>query len=142
MAVVKGSKVKIAYVGKLKDGTVFDKSEESKPLGFTVGEGKVIKGVDDAVEGMNVGEKKTVNIVPADAYGDKDQSLIRRFPRSMLPAGEVPPEKGMLLSLGLPSGETVPATITELTDKDVFVDLNHPLAGQELTFDITVVAIE
>lgn len=141
MPVAKGNKVKIEYVGKLKNGEVFDKSDEGKPLEFTVGQGKIIKGVEQAVEGMNVGDNKTVDITPENAYGSKDQGLVRRFPRNMLPEG-VQPEKGLILSLGLPSGDTIPATIVDIDDKDVFVDLNHPLAGQDLTFDIKVVGVE
>jgi peptidylprolyl isomerase len=140
-AVAKGSRVRIAYVGKLKNGTVFDRSEEGEPLEFTVGEGRIITGIEKAVEGMNIGEEKTVAVSPDQGYGQRDDSLIRRFPKAKLPEG-MTPAKGMILKLTLPGGDTVPATITDVTETDVFVDLNHPLAGEDLTFEIRVVGVE
>jgi FKBP-type peptidyl-prolyl cis-trans isomerase 2 len=141
MSIEKGSKVKVEFTGKLQNGTVFDKSDKDKPLEFTVGEGRIIPGFEQAVAEMDSGEVKTVTIPKEKAYGNKDTSLMRRFNKSALPQGFVP-EKGMLIELGLPSGDIIPATIVEVSDSDVVVDLNHPLAGQDLTFDIKVLDVK
>lgn len=141
MAVAKGDKIKVQYVGKLKDGTVFDKSEENQPLEFTVGEGKIIPDFERAVEGMNVGENKTVDIQSQRAYGERDESLVRKFDRSALPPG-FEPKKGMIIELHLPTGDAIPATISDVGGNYVVVDLNHPLAGKDLEFDIKVVGVD
>ncbi len=136
-----GDKVKIEYTGTLDDGTVFDSSKEhDKPLEFKVGSGQVIKGFDDAVIGMIEGEEKQFSISPADAYGEHDPTLIQKVPREIFPpeADLVP---GLLFEAGLPTGEKVPATITEVQDGFVSVDLNHPLSGKRLTFKIKITSI-
>jgi len=141
MAVKAGEKVKVEYVGKLNNGTVFDKSEEGKPLEFTVGEGKLIPDFERAVEGMNVGETKTITIPAEHAYGKRDETLVRRLQRSVFP-DNINPEKGMAINLYLPNGAVLAATIVDITDNEVVVDLNHPLADKDLTFDIKVVGAE
>jgi peptidylprolyl isomerase len=129
------------YTGKLDNGMMFEKSEQDKPLEFTVGEGQVIPGIEQAVEGMDVGEQKTVKVVAGDAFGQRDASLVSRIDLRTLPADFVP-EKGMMVTLHLQSGEVIPATIMEVTDSDIIVDLNHPLAGKNLQFDIKIVTVE
>jgi peptidylprolyl isomerase len=124
----------------VKDGTVFDKTAEGETLEFTVGEGKILPDLEQAVEGMNIDDQKTVDIVSDRAYGRRDESLIRQFDRKNVPQGFVP-QPGLVVELQLPSGEMLPATITDVTDQSVVVDLNHPLAGKDLKFDIKVVGI-
>lgn len=141
MKAKKGDKVKVEYTGKLKDGTVFDRSKTGEPIEFVVGEGKIIPGIERAVEGMGEGERKTVTVPPGEAYGQRDEDLVRRLARNALPAG-FKPEVGMVVSLDLQNGESIAATIVDVNDKDVVLDLNHPLAGRDLAFDITVVGVE
>ncbi len=139
--VEKGNIVKVRYTARLKDGTVFDKSKEGAPLEFTVGSGQIIPGLDKAVEGMELNEEKKVTIEPADAYGKRNETLKREFPKSSLPEN-FKPEKGMVIKLQDQNGKPVPVKIIDITENNITVDLNHPLAGEVLTFDITVVGIE
>ncbi len=140
MSVKKGDKVKVEYTGTLDDGTVFDTSEGREPLEFEVGSGQIIKGFDDAVIGMKKGEEKEIKISPSEAYGEVNPELIKKIPKDNLPPGQEP-QPGMMLVLGTPDGRRIPAKITEVTDKDVTIDLNHPLAGKTLNFKIKVVDI-
>ncbi|MFH1506717.1 MAG: peptidylprolyl isomerase [archaeon] len=141
MIVKKGSKVKIEYTGTLDDGTVFDSSERvGKPLEFEAGTGVVIPGFDKAIMGMKKGEEKEIVLKPEEAYGDRNPELIKKIPREQLPK-EQEPKKGMILGLGTPDGRQIPAIITEVTDKEVSIDLNHPLAGKTLHFKVKVLDI-
>ncbi len=141
MTVKTGDKVKIEYTGTLEDGTVFDSStEHGNPLEFEVGSGHVIKGFDDATLGMKEGEEKQFSIEPTDAYGEHDPTLVQKIPRVVFPQ-DVELVPGLLFEAGLPTGEKVPATITEVQEGIVTVDLNHPLAGKKLIFKIKVAAI-
>ncbi|MGB9002817.1 MAG: peptidylprolyl isomerase [Nitrosotalea sp.] len=136
MAAKTGNKVKVEYVGKLDDGSVFDSSEDhGKPLEFEVGSGHVIKGFDDAILGMNEGDEKEFTIQPAEAYGQHDPTLVQKVPREVFPQ-EAELTAGLLFEAGLPTGEKVPAMITAVDDGIVTVDLNHPLAGKTLNFKI------
>lgn len=141
MTIKTGDKVKIEYTGTLDDGTIFDSSSDhGNPLEFEVGGGQVIKGFDDAVLGMKENEEKQFSILPADAYGEHDPTLVQRVPREVFPQdAELVP--GLLFEAGLPTGEKVPATITEIQGEIISVDLNHPLAGKRLNFKIKVSAI-
>jgi peptidylprolyl isomerase len=139
--VKKGDSVKIQYTGSLEDGTIFDSSKAGEPLEFTVGGGQIIPGFDEAVEGMKLNEEKKVTIKAEDAYGERDETLIREFPRNSLPEN-FKPEKGMVIQLQDQTGRPMPATIIDITENSITVDLNHPLAGKDLTFDIKVVGIE
>jgi FKBP-type peptidyl-prolyl cis-trans isomerase 2 len=133
-----GDKVKIEYTGTLDDGTIFDSSSEhGNLLEFEVGAGQVIKGFDDAIQGMKEGEEKQFSISPADAYGEHDPTLIQKIPREIFP-NDVELVSGLLFEAGLPTGEKVPAMITEVLGETVTVDLNHPLAGKRLNFNIKV----
>lgn len=139
MPVQKGDKVKIEYTGTFDDGTVFDSSEKhGQPLEFEAGSGKVIKGFDHAVMGMEKGEEKEIKIQPEDGYGPVNPQLIQKVPREQLPK-EQEPQVGMMLMVGLPSGDQIPATIIELSDADVTLDLNHPMAGKVLNFNLKLV---
>lgn len=141
MTAKNGDKVKIEYTGTLEDGTIFDSSaDHGNPLEFEVGSGQVIKGFDDAILGMKEGEEKQFSIEPADAYGEHDPTLVQKVPREIFPQeAELVP--GLLFEAGLPTGEKVPATITDVQGGIVSVDLNHPLAGKKLNFKIKVSTI-
>ncbi|MBS1271997.1 MAG: FKBP-type 16 kDa peptidyl-prolyl cis-trans isomerase [Candidatus Marinimicrobia bacterium] len=141
MSVSNGDTVKVEYTGKLSDGSVFDSSEGDEPLEFTLGEGQLIPGFEDAVEGMEVAEEKTVTIEADDAYGQKNDDFIQEFPKDSLP-DEIPAEKGQQLQLQNQDGQAIPGMITQVTDDKITVDMNHPLAGKDLTFDIKVVDIQ
>jgi len=141
MTIKKGDKIKVDYEGKLEDGIVFDSSEKAgKPLEFEVGSGQLIKGFDDTVIGMKKGEEKEVKLKPEDAYGQPNPQLLKKIPKEQLPADkELKP--GMILGLSLPNGAKMPAIIKEVTDKEITLDLNHPLAGKTLTFKIKIIEI-
>ncbi len=135
-----GDTVKIHYTGKLDDGTEFDSSAGRDPLEFQVGSGQVIPGFDKAVEGMNVGDKQSVRIEPADAYGERHEQLVQTVPKSALP-DEINPAVGMALQSQSPEGQIMNLTVTEVADDSITVDANHPLAGQALNFDIELVSV-
>ena len=136
-----GDVVKVHYTGKLTNGEQFDSSEGREPLEFTVGGGQMIKGFDDAMPGMSVGEKKTINILPGDAYGEKDENALIEFPKENIPA-DMKLEPGMQLQLRNESGQPFPVTVAEIKDDVVILDANHSLAGKELIFDIELVEIK
>ena len=135
-----GDVVKVHYTGKLVNGEQFDSSVGREPLEFTVGAGQMIKGFDDAMPGMNLGEKKTINIAPEDAYGPRSEEAIIEFPKENVPADMVL-EPGMPLTLSNQAGQPVPVIVIEVKDDVIILDANHFLAGQELIFDIELVEI-
>lgn len=142
MAQVKnGDVVKVHYTGKLTNGEQFDSSAGREPLEFTVGAGQMIKGFDAAMPGMEVGDKKTVNIAAADAYGEKSDEAIIPFPKENVPA-DMKLEPGMQLNLTNQQGQPVPVTVKEVKDDIIILDANHFLAGEELIFDIELVEIK
>jgi FKBP-type peptidyl-prolyl cis-trans isomerase 2 len=136
----KGDKVNVHYHGKLTDGSTFDSSEGREPLQFTVGLGQVIKGFDEAVLNMNIGDKKTVNIPVAEAYGERTEEMMMEYPISEFPA-DMKPEVGMELNMGDNSGNVFPVKIVEVNNDTVVLDANHPLAGKDLVFEIELVSI-
>jgi len=137
----KGDKVTLEYTGLLSDGTVFDaSSKHDKPLQFEVGGGRVIPGFDKAVTGMKLGEEKKFTIPPTEAYGEANPKLIKKVSRKEIPQDRVP-EVGMSLVMGTPEGRQMQALITEVTPEFIMLDLNHPLAGKALTFQIKVIKI-
>lgn len=140
MAVKANDTVKVHYTGTLNNGQVFDTSEGKDPLEFTLGQGQIIPGFESAVIGMEVEEKKTVNIPSDQAFGQRVPELIQEVPKADLPE-EIKPEVGMQLMSQTPDGQQTPLVITEVKEETIIVDANHPLAGQDLTFDFTVVAI-
>jgi peptidylprolyl isomerase len=137
----KGDNVKVHYKGTLTSGEQFDSSEGREPLAFTVGAGQMIKGFDEAIPGMSVGEKKTINISPENAYGEKNNEAIIEFPKANIPEG-MKLEPGMKLQLQNQQGQPIPVTVTEIKDDVVVLDANHELAGKELVFDIELVDIK
>lgn len=136
----KGDVVKVHYKGKLNSGEQFDSSEGREPLEFTVGAGQMIAGFDQAIPGMSVGEKKTITIAPADAYGEKNEDAIIEFPKSNIPS-DMKLQPGMKLQLRNEAGHPIPVTVAEVKDDIVILDANHELAGKELIFDIELVEI-
>jgi FKBP-type peptidyl-prolyl cis-trans isomerase 2 len=136
-----GDTVKVHYHGRLTDGTTFDSSEGREPLEFQVGSGSVIAGFDQGIEGMSIGEKKTINIPVEQAYGPKDPGMIVEFPIANFPP-DMKPEVGMHLNMTNGSGQVIPVVITGVAADLVTLDANHPLAGQDLIFDIELVAID
>jgi peptidylprolyl isomerase len=135
-----GDTVKIHYTGTLDDDTEFDSSTGREPLEFTLGGGQVIAGFDNAVDGMTVGDSKTVTIPPAEAYGDRHDQLVQQVPKSSLP-DEMNPEIGMQLQSQGPDGQVMNLVVAEVAEESITVDANHPLAGQALTFAIELVEI-
>ena len=143
-AAVKGDKVKIDYTGTLDDGQMFDSSthgDHSHPLEFVVGSGEVIKGFDEAIIGMKIGEEKNVILPKEKAYGDHNPALLKKVPKSNLPTGKEL-QAGMMLVLKTPDGHQIPAKIAEINASEVVIDLNHPLAGKTLHFKLRLVDIE
>lgn len=136
----KGDKVRVHYHGKLTNGETFDSSDGRAPLEFTVGAGQMIKGFDAAVVGMAPGEKKTINIPAAEAYGEYNEELLMEYPRDRFPK-DLTPEVGMQLTMTNGSGQHIPVTIAAVKDDVVVLDSNHFLAGKELVFDITLAEI-
>jgi peptidylprolyl isomerase len=136
-----GDTVHVHYTGRLDDGTVFDSSQGRDPLAFTVGAGQVIPGFDDAVTGMQVGDSKTVRLGAGEAYGKRRDDLRLDVPSAQLP-DDVEPRVGMELELRGQDGQPVPVRVAAVDDETVTLDANHPLAGQALTFDVELVAID
>ena len=135
-----GDKVKVHYHGKLTSGETFDSSEGRAPLEFEVGSGAVIKGFDEGVTGMKVGEKKTINIPVQEAYGPKNPEMMVEMPKDRFPA-EMEIEEGMPLMMSDGSGQNFQVVVTEIKESSVILDANHPLAGEDLIFDIELVEI-
>lgn len=135
-----GDTVRIHYTGTLTDGTVFDSSEGRDPLEFTVGTGQVIKGMDAGMEGMAVGDKKTLNIPCQEAYGPINPAARQSIPREGIPA-DIPLEIGTQLQMQSPDGQVLPVTVVEVDDETVTLDANHFLAGKDLVFEVELVSI-
>lgn len=136
----KGDAVKVHYTGKLNDGTVFDSSANREPLQFTLGDGNMIKGFDAAVQGMEIGQEKSVTIPSNEAYGEKRDDMMLDIPLTQVPP-HIKPEVGMELSLQNQQGQPVPVRVVGVEEEKIILDANHPLAGQDLIFDITLVEI-
>ncbi len=141
MAQVKsGDKIKVHYHGKLTSGETFDSSAGREPLEFEVGSGMVIKGFDDGVTGMQVGEKKTINIPAEEAYGPRNPEMIIEMPKERFPK-DMEIEVGTPLGMSDQNGQQFQVTVVEIKDDAVMLDANHPLAGEELIFDLELVEI-
>ena len=139
--VKKGDKIKVEYTGTLEDGSVFDSSDKhEEPLEFTVGAGQLIKGFEDAVVGMKIGEEKEIKLLPDEAYGPHNPELVKDMPKEIFPEGQ-DIQPGMVFVVGLQDGRQIPVWISKVTDEAVTVDLNPPLAGKTLTFKIKVIEI-
>ena len=135
-----GDTVRIHYTGTLADGSTFDSSAGRDPLEFQVGSGQIIPGLDKAIPGMVVGDKKTVEIVADEAYGQPNPEARQSVPRSEIPA-DIPLDPGTQLQVQTPTGQVMPVTVVEVTEVEVTLDANHPLAGKDLTFAIELVEI-
>ncbi|MBU0907860.1 MAG: peptidylprolyl isomerase [Nanoarchaeota archaeon] len=142
--VKKGDTVTVEYEGRFESGEIFDSTshgDHSHPLTFTAGNSEVVRGFDQAVLGMKVGEEKEIKIKPEDAYGSHNPKLIQKLPKTKLPAGQEP-KPGLILMLRSQQGHQIPAKITGVDDKDITIDLNHPLAGKTLVFKIKVTEVK
>ncbi|MEJ2656344.1 MAG: peptidylprolyl isomerase [Desulfobacterales bacterium] len=135
-----GKFVSVDYKGTLQNGEVFDTSHGRQPLEIQMGAGQLIKGFEKELMGMTVNEKKVFTLEPEEAYGQRDEKLTQSFARSDVPP-EINPRPGMTVGLKTPEGRQVPARITHVDDENLTLDLNHPLAGESLTFEIEVLTI-
>lgn len=142
MAASTGDTVRVHYTGRLQDDdqTVFDTSEEREPLEFTIGQEQLIPGFESAVVGMEEGQEKTVSIPADEAYGRRREDLILSVDRENM-SGEFEPEEGQRLQMQQQDGTRFTATVLDVGDEAVTLDANHPLAGQDLTFDIKLLEI-
>lgn len=135
-----GDKVRVHYHGKLRNGETFDSSEGREPLEFTVGSGQVIKGFDEGVKGMQIGDKRVVEIAVEDAYGEKEEGRVVEFPKEQFPE-DLNPEIGMQLMMSDGQGHSIPVLVSEVKEESIILDANHPLAGEDLIFDIELIEI-
>lgn len=136
-----GDRVRVHYTGTLDDGTVFDSSRDGDPIEFEVGSGEVIEGFDRAVTGLEVGEAREVELPPEDAYGPRSDDLVIDVDRDDLPE-DLDPEVGQSLAVEDAEGEEMAAWVAEVGEEAITVDLNHPLAGRTLNFEVELVDIE
>jgi len=136
-----GDKVKVHYTGKLENGSVFDSSAEREPLQFSIGEGTVIPGFEKAVVGMSPGDNKIANIPAAQAYGPHRPELVMVVDKQRMPA-DLSVQVGQQLQISKNSDQVIPVVVTGISDSQVTLDANHPLAGQDLIFDIQLVEID
>ncbi|HLU88600.1 MAG TPA: peptidylprolyl isomerase [Cyclobacteriaceae bacterium] len=136
----KGKTVRVHYTGKLKDGTVFDSSENREPLEFVVGEGNIIKGFDEAVQGMETGTNKNVVIPSEDAYGAKREDMVVDIPIDQVPA-DINPKVGMDLSIQNQEGQPMQVKVVGVDAEKITLDANHVLAGEDLVFDIQLLEV-
>lgn len=139
-AIKSGDTVKMHYTGTLSDDSVFDSSEGRDPLEFQAGSGQVIAGLDAALIGMELGEKKLVNVPADQAYGQINPDMRQAIPREGIPP-EIPLEIGLQLQMQTPEGHPMPVTVAAMDEATVTLDANHALAGKDLTFDIEIVGI-
>lgn len=135
-----GDTVKVAYTGKLDDGSVFDTTNEGEPIEFTIGQGQVLPAFEEAVVGMDSGDSKTIMIPPDEAYGDRSDELILTMDRDQVPFDREP-EVGKMYRLVQKDGQSFPVTVMDMSEETIVFDANHPLAGKDLTFDIQLVQI-
>ena len=135
-----GDTVRIHYTGTLTDGSTFDSSQGRDPLEFTVGSGQIIPGLDKAIPGMTVGDKKTVQVPAEDAYGETNPEARQDVPRAEIP-DDIPLDLGTQLQVQAQGGQVLPVTVVAVTEEVVTLDANHPLAGKDLTFNIELVSV-
>jgi FKBP-type peptidyl-prolyl cis-trans isomerase 2 len=143
MSIKKGDKVTLEYEGKLDNGKIFDstKTGQKEPLKFEIGSGKILRGFEDNIIGMKKGEEKEFSLGPAKAYGEINPELKKEIPKNIV-QGQQEPKKGMMLMLASPDGRKFPALIEEVKNNTLVIDLNHPLAGKNLNFNVKVIDIE
>lgn len=133
-----GNMVHVHYTGRLDDGTVFDSSRERDPLMFTIGSGQVIPGFENAITGMEVGEKREVRIPAAEAYGEAREDMVATLPKAQFPADVA---VGHQFQLSHPEGGMLRVTVKDIAEDTVTIDANHHLAGKDLIFDLELVKI-
>ncbi len=137
----RGNKVRVHYVGTFDSGQVFGSTMETDPLEFTVGEGKFIRCFEDAVVDMDVGQKKLLRVPSEEACGPRKEELVLQVDRTNLPPN-IDPKEGLILNFRKPNGDVlIEATIAEVSKDSVALDINHPLAGKNLTFSIELIEI-
>lgn len=136
-----GDTVLVHYHGRLPSGETFDSSAEREPLEFELGSGQVIVGFDNGVTGMAVGEKKTVEIPFADAYGPRNDNMVIEMPKERFPT-DMEIELGMPLMMSDGQGQQLQVAVTSIQETTVTLDANHPLAGKDLIFDLELVEIK
>ena len=141
MTIEAGNQVSVHYTGTFEDGEIFDSSQDREPLSFEVGAGQMIEGFDQAVVGMKVGESKKITLAPEEAYGPRNEELLIDFPMANFPE-DMKVEVGMMLQLTNQDGQPVPATVAEINEESVKMDVNHPMAGKTLNFDIEIVEVK
>jgi peptidylprolyl isomerase len=135
-----GDTVRVHYTGKFEDGTIFDSSTDQDPLEFTLGQGQLIPGFEQAVMGMIPGQSKTEAIPAAAAYGPRHQEMVVEIDREQMPAN-MQPEVGQQLEISQNPGEIIPVVVAAVSENKVILDANHPLAGENLVFDIQLLEI-
>jgi peptidylprolyl isomerase len=135
-----GDRVKVHYTGKLEDGTVFDSSTDREPLEFTLGQGEVISGFEEAVVGMQPDESKSTTLPPEKAYGSHNPEMVVTVNKDQFPE-HLNPRVGQQLQMRQAEGQTIVVAVTDVSESSVTLDANHPLAGRDLTFDIELVEI-
>lgn len=136
MTVKKGNFVKVHYTGTLEDGSTFDSSKDREALEIIAGDGMLIKGFDDALIGMAVGEEKNITIPSEEAYGEYREDMVRPVPKKEF--GDMELSEGMTIGIRAPTGQVFPVTVVKFDDENVTIDGNHPLAGKTLHFNIKV----
>ncbi len=134
----KGDTVKVHFTGKLDDGTEFASSRDDAPVEFTIGEGKLIPGIEEGTIGMTQGDQKTVHLEPSEAFGEKRPELVTKIQKSDIP-DDIQPTVGLQLQMRSSAGNPIRVVVTDISEEEVTVDANHALAGQPLTFDIELV---
>lgn len=135
-----GDTVRIHYTGMLEDGTPFGSSAEGKPLELTIGDEVLMPALEGAIVGMEPGESKIVNVSAKEAFGEYSDDLVRTVNREELPDG-MKPELGQRVEARTPDGRSARVIITKVSDTSITIDANHPLAGEDLTFEILLVDI-
>ena len=136
-----GSEVLMHFTLSLPDGTVADSTREGEPLRFVMGDGTLIEGLELVLYGLKKGDRQCLSIEPRDAFGFPDEENIHTMPRSEFPAN-MQLEAGLIIGFTTPSGEEVPGAIQEVKDDEVVVDFNHPLAGNEIIFDVEILELK
>ncbi len=140
--VAEKNNVSVHYTGTLESGEVFDSSlERNEPLSFTVGEGQMIPGFENAVKGMKLNEKKKITIAPEEAYGEMKPEMVQKITKDQIPP-EIDVTVGQQLASEMPNGQQIIVTVANIEGNEVTIDANHPLAGKTLNFEIEVVGID
>ncbi len=135
-----GDRVQVHYTGKLQSGEVFDSSQGREPLDLTIGEGKIIPGFEQALLGMQTGDKKSFDLTPDQAFGERKDELVHVIQKEQIPS-DIKLEIGMQLALEGQQKEPIPAQVVDISESTVTLDTNHPLAGKDITFEVDVVEI-